>query len=68
MTGQNPEAQRKLADGELDEAVITPLLEMLTEQAIISEAQLSTELGAKIGEYLSAYANAAVYRKLFRAQ
>lgn len=68
VTGQSPEAQRKLADGELDEATLTPLLEMLIDQRIVSEAQLTKEAGARIGEYLSAYANAAVYRKLFRTQ
>ena len=68
VAGQNPERQSKLAEGELDEATITPLLDTLTDLGIVTTDQLDKELGGKIGEYLSAYANASVYRMRFRTQ
>lgn len=68
VDGLGTEKARRAANGDMDQDVISTLVGKLMAENVLNSAQLSSNNGVVIGEYLSAYANISIYRQDFRAQ
>ena len=68
LAAQPSEKLKRFADGEIDEPSVQPLLTMLDSTGVVPEAQMNEDVGGRIGEYISAKANAIYYRAHFKTQ